>query len=60
MIAGIIIDLPAVTFGKRYSVEMVTNDICLGTASKQNAFFSKIVPKTCAYTQCQEQALKRC
>ena len=30
---------------KIFLLEMVKNDICLGCASKQNAFFQKICPK---------------
>ena len=33
---------------KIFSLEMVKNDICLGGASKQNAFFSKNVPQKIA------------
>ena len=30
---------------KIFSLEMIKNDICLGGASKQNAFFHKMCPK---------------
>ena len=45
-------------FKKVFSLEMVKNGICLGGASKQNAFFSKMVSQkryTCP--QCLKQVL---
>ena len=43
---------------KRFSLEMIKNDICLGGKSKQNASFSGDVPqKTHPCSQCVEWAL---